>query len=178
MLHCRPRQGRDDRRTAIPFVLKKHASLRRVADLLIATKNTGDLRKRPIVFCGMSHHVARDKANAAAINPVRYPNRCDRCLLFPLNHQLNLMEAHHNVLLQHLAAILVLLARAALATHLCPYDLDDNTSRMDGHMRHSECSRKDGGGASSPQVRAPQPGRRQREEQARALQPAKHVQAR
>ena len=54
-------QGRDDRRAAIPLVLKKHASLRRVAGLWIATKNTGDLRKRPVVSCGVSHHVARTK---------------------------------------------------------------------------------------------------------------------
>ena len=58
----------------------------------------------------VSHHVARDKANAAAINPVRYPNCCDRHLFFPLNHQLNLTEAHHNVRLQNLAANLVLVA--------------------------------------------------------------------
>jgi hypothetical protein len=47
-LHFRPWQGRDDRRAAIPLVLKKHASFRRVAGLWIATKNTGDLRK---IFC-------------------------------------------------------------------------------------------------------------------------------
>ena len=92
----------------------------------------GDLRKRPVVSCGVSHHVARDKANTAAIDPTPYPNCCDHRLLFPLNHQLNLMEAHHNVLLQHLAANLVLFARVALATHLHPYDLGDNTARMDG----------------------------------------------
>ena len=97
----------------------------------------------------MTHHVARDKANAAAIDPVRYPNCCDRRLLFPLNHQLNLTEAHHNVLLQHLAAIIVLLARAALATHLRPYDLDDNTTRMDGLAKQKGRGRhsgRDGGG--------------------------------
>ena len=58
-----------------------------------------EVRKRPVVSCGVSHHVARDKANAAAIDPARHPNCCDRRLLFPLNHQLNLLEAHHNVLL-------------------------------------------------------------------------------
>jgi hypothetical protein len=73
-------------------------------------------------------------------------------LLFPLNHQLNLTEAHHNVLLQHLAANLVLLARAALATHLRPYDLNNNTTRIDGlakrkgRGRHSGRGNKDGGG--------------------------------
>jgi len=150
-LHFSPWQGRDDRRAAIPFVLKKHASLRRVAGNWIATKNTGDLRKRPVVSSGMPYHVARDKANAAAIDPVRYPNCCDHRLLFPLNHQLYLTEAHHNVLLQHLAANIVLLARAALATHLSPYDLDDNTTRMEGlakrkgHGRHSGRGNEDGG---------------------------------
>ena len=103
-LHFSPWQGRDDRRAAIPFVLKKQASLRQVAGLWIATKNTGDLRKRPVVSCGVSHQVARDKANAAANDPVRHPNGYNRRLLFPLNHQLNLTEAHHNVLLQYLAA--------------------------------------------------------------------------
>jgi len=151
MLHCKPQQGRDDRRTAIPFVLKKHASLRRVADLRIVAKNMGDLRKRPIVSSGMPHHVARDKANAAAIDPVGYPNCCDCHSLFPLNHQLNLMEAHHNIHLQNLAANLMLVARAALATHLRPSDIDDNTARMDGlakqkgRGRHSGRGWKDGG---------------------------------
>ena len=137
---------------AIPLVLIKQASLRRVAGLWIVTENTGDLRKRPVVSWSVPHHVARDKANAAAIDPIRHPNCCDRRLLFPLNHQLNLTEAHHNVLLQHLAANLMLLARAALATHLRPYDLDNNTTRMDGlakqkgHGRHSGRGNKDGGG--------------------------------
>ena len=111
-LHFSPWQGRDDRSAAIPLVLKKYASLRRVAGLWIATKNTGDLRKRPVVSCGVPHHVARDKANAAAIDPIRHPNCCDCRLLFPLNHQLNLTEAHRHILLQHLAANLVLLAAA------------------------------------------------------------------
>jgi hypothetical protein len=53
-------------------------------------------------------------------------------LLFLLNHQPNLTEAHHHVLRQHHAANLVLLARAALATHLGSYNLDDNTAWMDG----------------------------------------------
>jgi hypothetical protein len=96
--------------------------------------------------------VARDKANAAAIDPIRYPNCCDCHLLFPLNHQLNLTEAHHHVLLQHLATNLVLLARAALATHLRPFDLDYNTAWMDGFAKqkgrgcHSGRGRKDGWG--------------------------------
>jgi hypothetical protein len=92
------------------------------------------------------HHVARDKANAAAIDPARHPNCCDRRLLFPLNHQLNLTEAHHNVLLQHIAAIIVLLARAALATHLRPYDLDYNTTRMDGLAKRKGRGRHSGRG--------------------------------
>ena len=48
------------------------------------------------------------------INPICYPNCCDCCLLFPLNHQLHLTEVQHHVLLQHLATNLVLLARMAL----------------------------------------------------------------
>jgi hypothetical protein len=42
----------------------------------------------------------------------------------------------------------VLLARAALATHLRPYDLDDNTTRMDGLAKQKGRGRgnKDGGG--------------------------------
>ena len=62
------------------------------------------------------------------------------------------MEAHHHILLQHLAANLVLLAQAALATHLRPYDLDENTAWIDGlvkqkgHGRHSGRDRKDRGG--------------------------------
>ena len=80
----------------------------------------------------MFHHVARDKANTAAINPIHYPNFCDHHLLFPLNHQLHLTEAHNRVFLQHIAANLVLLARTALATHLSPYDLKKNTTWMDG----------------------------------------------
>jgi hypothetical protein len=56
------------------------------------------------------------------------------------------MEAHHNVLLQHLAAIIVLLARAALATHLRPYDHDDNTTRMDGLAKQKGRGRHSGRG--------------------------------
>ena len=151
-LHFSPWQGRDDRRAAIPFVLMKQATLRRVA-LWIVTENTSDLRKRPVVSWSVPHHVARDKANAAAIDPVRHPYCCNRRLLFPLNHQLNLTEVHHSILLQHLAAITVLLARAALATHLNPYNLDDNTTRMNGlgkrtkgRGRHRGRGSKDGGG--------------------------------
>ena len=86
-----------------PLFLKNSVapSSRRYLDRYL---NTGDLRKRPVVLCGVSHQVARDKANAAAIDPVRHPNGYNRRLLFPLNHQLNLTEVHHNVLLQHLAA--------------------------------------------------------------------------
>ncbi len=54
-----------------------------VAGLRISTKNAGDLREQPVVSCGVSHHAARDEANAAAIDPIRYPNCCDPCLLFP-----------------------------------------------------------------------------------------------
>jgi hypothetical protein len=81
-----------------PLFLKKQASLRQVAGLWIVTENTCDLRKRPVVSWSVPHHVARDKANAAAIDPIRHPNCCNRRLLFPLNHQLNLTETHHNVL--------------------------------------------------------------------------------
>ncbi len=88
----------------------------------------------------------------AAIDPIGYPNCCDCCLLFPLNHQLHLAEAHKLILLQHLVANHVLLAQTALATHLRPYDFDKNTTRMDGlakqqgRRRHSKHRRKDGGG--------------------------------
>ena len=74
----------------------KKALLLRVAGLRICTKHASDLREHPVISCGVSHHVARDKANAAAIDPIYYPNCCNRRLLFPLNHQLNLTtEAHH-----------------------------------------------------------------------------------
>ncbi len=88
----------------------KQVSLRRVAALCIRTQNMGDLCKRPVVSRGVFHHVAREKANAAAIDPIGYSNCCNRRLLLPLNHQLHLAEAHNHVLLQHLITNLVLLA--------------------------------------------------------------------
>ena len=48
----------------VPLFLKQ-ALLHQGAGLRIFTKNVGDLCKRPVVSCGMSHHVARDRANAA-----------------------------------------------------------------------------------------------------------------
>ena len=141
----------------------KQASLRRVAGLRIRTQNAGDLRERPVVSRGVFHHVARDKANAAAIDPIRYPNCCDRCLLLPLNHQLHLVEEHNHVLLQHLTANLVLLVQMALTTHCRPYNINENTARMDGlvepkgHGRRSGRGRKDGGGYFSTDARATAP---------------------
>jgi hypothetical protein len=82
-----------------PLFLKNKRRSIESQGLSIATKNTGDLPKRTVISCGVSHHEARDKANVAAIDPARHPNCCDCRLLFPLNHQLNLLEAHHNVLL-------------------------------------------------------------------------------
>ena len=96
------------------------------------------------ISCGVSHHVARDKANMEAFDPIHYPNCCNRRLLFPLNHQLHLTEAHHHVLLQHLAENLVLLIQAALATHLRPYNLNENTAWMDG--RAPQQARQEGRG--------------------------------
>ena len=110
----------------------EQASLRQVAGLRIVTQNAGDLHESPIVSCGVLHHVVRDKANAAAIDPIGYPNCRDHRLLFPHNHQLQFAKAHDHVLLQHFPANLVLLALTALATHCRPYDLDKNTARMDG----------------------------------------------
>ena len=89
---------------------KKQATLYQVAGLRISTKNVGDLCECPVVLRGMPHHVARDKANAAAMDPVYHPNHRDCCLLFPLHHQLHLTESQHHILLQHLAVHLVLLA--------------------------------------------------------------------
>ena len=80
-------------------------------------------------------HVARDKANAAAVDPIGYPNCCNCRLLFPLNHQLQFLKAHNHVLLQHFAANLVFLTRMALATHRCPYDLDKHTAQIDGLVK-------------------------------------------
>ena len=66
----------------------EQVSLRQVAGLHVVAQNTGDLRKSPVISCSVLHHVARDKANAAAIDPIGYPNFCDCHLLFPRNHQL------------------------------------------------------------------------------------------
>ena len=110
----------------------EQASIRQVAGLRIVTQNAGDLRKRLIVSRSVLHYVVREKANRAAINPTGYPNCRDCHLLFPLNHQLQFAEAHNHVLLQHIAANLVLLARTALTTHHRPYDFNENTTWMDG----------------------------------------------
>jgi hypothetical protein len=128
--------------------INHQASLRWVAGLCIVTQNAGDLRKSPVVLCGVLHHVARDKANVAAINPISYPNCRGRRLLFLCNHQLQFAKAHNHVLLQHFTANLVLLARMALATHRRPYNLDENIAWMDGlveqqgHRRRSRHRRK------------------------------------
>ena len=141
----------------------EQASLRRVAGLRIVTQNVGDLRERPVISRGVLHHVARDKANMAAINLVGYPNCCDYHLLFPLNHQLHLAEAHNHVLFQHNTTNLVLLTQTALATNRPPYNLDKNTAWMDGlikqkeHGCHSGRRRKDRGGFFSAGAHVPAP---------------------
>ena len=130
----------------------KQALLHRVTGLRIITQNAGDLRERPIILHGMLHHVARGKANVAAIDPIGYSNCRSRHLIFPLNHQQQFAEAHNHVLLQHLAANLVLLAQTTLGTHHRPYNLDKNTTRMDGlvkqkgHGCRSGHGKKDRGG--------------------------------
>jgi hypothetical protein len=82
----------------------------------------------------MLHHVTLEEANSAAIYPISHPNRSDRRLLPPLNHDLHLQKPDHHVWLQHLAAVSgVLFARAALVARLSANDFDNNAGGMKYH---------------------------------------------
>ncbi len=110
----------------------KRAALRSVPAGWIRIKNMGDLRQHSIVACSMPHHVAREKANMAAIKAVCHPI-CGGCRLLPLlNLNLHLPKAHHHLVLGHhlTADAGVLLTKASPVTHLCPKDLHQNTSWM------------------------------------------------
>ena len=51
-----------------------HPPFCRVAAHRIRAKNTGRMRERPIVMSGMLHHVTKEEANSAAIDPTSNPN--------------------------------------------------------------------------------------------------------
>jgi hypothetical protein len=50
----------------------KHTVLCLIAERLIHAKNMGDLHQRSVVAWGVPHHMAREEADMAAINPVHH----------------------------------------------------------------------------------------------------------
>ncbi len=97
-----------------------------------STENMVDLPQRSVITRDVLCHVAREEVNTAAINPICHPHTINCPLLPPLNHDLHLPKAHHHILCNHLTAIDVLLARAALALVVHPGadDLHHNDEQM------------------------------------------------
>jgi hypothetical protein len=89
---------------------------------------------------GMLHHVTLEEANSAAIDPISHPNRSNRRLLPPINHELHLQKPDHHIWLQHLTAVSgVLFARAALVARLSADDFDNNAGGMKYHCVRYFC---------------------------------------
>jgi hypothetical protein len=106
--------------------------------------------------------VVRGKVNVAAINPIRYPNCCNCRLLFPLNHQLHLTEAHTTSFFNTSPQILCSshgrpwqpISAPTILTRI-PLGWMGSSSKKGAGATVGAAGRRRG--TSSPQVRMPQP---------------------
>jgi hypothetical protein len=79
----------------------------------------------------MSDHVPLQKSNAAAVDAIGYPNRCDCRLLLPIHINLHFPQAHYHILPQDLAATSMMLTGATAVGHYSANDFNDYASRME-----------------------------------------------
>ena len=125
------RWPRDYRRKAAAVVPVERAALGGIRYVCIGRKNTNALRQRAIVPRRVLYHVPRQKTNTTAIDPIVHPHGSDRRLLPPLNNNLHLPKAHHDIVLHHHPAVKrVLLTGAPLITTLRPNNLHNNARWM------------------------------------------------
>jgi len=130
------RWPRDYRRKAAAVVPVERAALGGIRYVCIGRKNTNALRQRAIVPRRVLYHVPRQKTNTTAIDPIVHPHGSDRRLLPPLNNNLHLPKAHHDIVLHHHPAVKrVLLTGAPLVATLRPDDLYHDAGRMCGGRR-------------------------------------------
>ena len=106
------------------MILVVHFPLRSVGNTRIRTKNLCRLLESPVESPGMLYHVALQKTDPTAINPVGHPIAGDGGLLLPINQNLLLPETDQSILRDNRPAHIVLLTRAATISPLNPHNLD------------------------------------------------------